>query len=97
MATEPRTQVLRELLSEFIEERVRQMPNHAFSIGDVTRALGAMLMDAGQAGALGPRDSQWMAASLDQHPFLLRSKSGSTTQWKPGLNKSALANASRDR
>ena len=91
MATDARAQTLRELLSEFIEERVRQMPDQAFSIGDVTRALSAMLMDAGQAGALAPSDNKWLAASLDHHPFLLRSQAGSTVQWKPGLNKGALA------
>ena len=94
MATDTKAQVLRELLSEFVEERVRQMPNRTFAMSDVTRALSAMLMDAGQAGALGPSDSQRIAASLDQHPFLLRSKAGSTAQWKPGLNKGVLAGAS---
>lgn len=94
MATNPRAQILRELLSEFTEERVRQMPDDAFNIGDVTRALSAMLRDADQAGALGLSDDKWISAWLDQHPFLVRSKAGSAAQWKPGLNKGALAGAS---
>ena len=78
---------------EFVEEWIRQIPNQAFSMGDVTRAVSAMLTDAGQAGSFAPSDCQWIAASLDQHPFLLRSKPGSTAQWKPGLNKGALVGA----
>jgi hypothetical protein len=93
MATNPRAQILRELLSEFVEERVRQIPNEAFSIADVTQALSAMLTDAGQAGAFAPSDNTWMAAALDRHPFVLRSRAGSTPQWKPGLNRGALAGA----
>ena len=97
MAIDQRAQILRELLSEFVEERVRQLPNRAFAMSDVTRALSAMLTDAGQAGALAPSDNKWIAVSLDQHPFLLRSKAGPTPFWKPGLNKGVLAGASGDR
>jgi hypothetical protein len=87
VAANPRATILAELAAEFVEERVRQLPASAFGVNDVTRAVASMLRDAGDCVALGPGDDKWMADWLDQHPFLLRSKAGSTTQWKPGFNK----------
>ena len=93
MAADAKAKILAELVAEFVEERVRQLPASAFGIGDVTRAVASMLRDAGDAVALEPGDDKWMTHWLNQHPFLLRSKAGSTIQWKPGLNKDAMRRA----
>ena len=93
MAGDPKRTIMAELLAEFVEERVRQLPVHAFNISDVTRAVSAMLRDAGDASALKSSDESWIADWLDQHPFLLKHKVGSGTAWKPGLNKPGLRRA----
>ena len=90
MASDAKSNILHELVAEFVEERVRQLPSSAFSLADVTLAVGTMLRDAGEAVSLAPRDDKWLIDWLNQHPFLLRSKAGPITQWKPGLNKGTL-------
>jgi hypothetical protein len=90
MAADARTKIMIELVAEFVEERVRQLPNKTFGIDDVSRALAAMLRDAEGAVEAKPGDSRWIADWLDRHPFLLKAKAGSASQWKPGLNKAAL-------
>jgi hypothetical protein len=52
-----------------------------------------MLRDAGDTVDLKAGDDPWIAQWLDQHPFLIRAKTGSPGQWKPGLNKAALKRA----
>jgi hypothetical protein len=93
VATDTRAKIVNELVAEFVEERVRQLPTKSFILDDVKRALGTMLRDAGDVVDLKAGDDRWMADWLDQHPFLIRAKAGSPGQWKPGLNKMALKRA----
>ncbi len=90
MPVDAKARMLLELLGEFVEERVRQLPTSAFSLGDVTGAVGAVLRDAGSDVALAPGDDTRIADWLNQHPFLLKPTDGSKNTWKPGLNKDAL-------
>jgi hypothetical protein len=92
MAQDARTTLVGELLSEFIEDRVRQAPQQAFGMWDVKQSLAGMLGDAGMLIELRPADERWISASLDRHPLLLR-QSVSAATWKPGLNKGAVAHA----
>jgi hypothetical protein len=93
MAGDPRQTIVAELVTEFVEERVRHSPLDAFSIGDVTSAVTAMLREASVLAAIEPDDEKWIADWLDQHPFLLQQNAGSTAQWRPGLNKDRLTGA----
>ena len=86
MAQDARTTLVGELLSEFIEDRVRQAPQQAFGIRDVKQSLAGMLDDAGLLIELHSADDSWISASLDEHPLLLRQPASAAT-WKPGLNK----------
>jgi hypothetical protein len=90
MAGDPRRTIVAELVTEFVEERVRHLPIATFSMDDVTQAITVMLREAGVLSAITPGDEMWIADWLDQHPFLLQQKAGSAAQWKPGLNKGGL-------
>ena len=93
MAADARAKMVAELVAEFVEERVRQLPTKTFGVEDVKRALGATLRDAGDTIELTSGDDRWMADWLDRHPFLLRARQGRDAGWKPGLNKAALGRA----
>ena len=86
-----RAKIVAELVDEFVEERVRQLPTKAFGVAEVKRALGAALKDAGGSIELKAGDDRFMAEWLDRHPFLLRAKAGAS--WKPGLNRDSLKRA----
>jgi hypothetical protein len=86
-----RAKIVAELVDEFVEERVRQLPSKPFGVAEVKRALGTALKEAGGAIELKAGDDRWMAERLDGHPFLLRAKAGAS--WQPGLNKGALKRA----
>ena len=81
-----------ELMSEFVEDHIKQAPQQAFGMRDVKQSLAGMLEDAGMLIELGLADERWISASLDRHPLLLR-QSVSAATWKPGLNKGAVAHA----
>jgi hypothetical protein len=85
--------IVAELVAEFVEERVRQSPSKSFALADVTRALTAMLRDSGGAVDLKRVDDAWLSQRLDEHPFLLKSKAGRASQWKPGFNKQSMRRA----
>jgi hypothetical protein len=85
--------IVTELVAEFVEERVRQSPTKSFALADVTRALTAMLRDSDAVIDLKRVDDAWLSERLDEHPFLLKSKAGRTSQWKPGFNKQAMRRA----
>ncbi len=93
MAGDPHRIIVAELLTEFVEERVRQLPTRAFGVGDVTQAASTMLREAGVLATVRPTDEQWIATWLDQHPFLLKQKAGFGALWKPGLNKGRTGRA----
>jgi hypothetical protein len=90
VAVDARGKIVAELLAEFVEERVRQQPAHAFGINEVKQALASALHDAGDAMALAPSDDRWIADRLDRHPFLLKAAKGRVPAWRPGLNRAAL-------
>jgi hypothetical protein len=52
-----------------------------------------MVRDSGAAVDLKRVDDAWLSERLDEHPFLLKSKAGRTSQWKPGFNKQAMRRA----
>jgi len=89
VAADARAKIVTELLSEFVEERVRQLPAQAFGINEVKQALGTALHDAGGAIALTPNDDRWISERLDRHPFLLKAAKGRVSAWRPGLNRAA--------
>ena len=93
MASDARSKILNELLAEFVEERVRQLPKKVFGLGDVTRALSGMLRDSDARLELKSADDARLVQWLDQHPFLRRTKTGASGQWAPGLNKPVLKRA----
>ncbi len=78
--------ILDELVAEFVEERVRQFPTRSFGVTDIVRALATALGDAGQT-ELTTKDHQKIARLLDEHPFLVRTLSGTGATWRPGLAK----------
>lgn len=87
MRADSRSQIITELAAEFVEERVRELPGKLFSVDDVKRALSTTLRDAGEAVAVLRNDDSMIEKYLDQHPFLIKARTGSLPHWKPGLNK----------
>jgi hypothetical protein len=61
MAGDPRQTIVAELVTEFVEEWVRHSPLDVFSMSDVTRAVTAMLREAGVRAAIEPNDEKWIA------------------------------------
>lgn len=90
MAGDARTTIVSELVSEFVEERVRQHPSKAFDLAAVRAALAASLKEADSGVALKPADDALIAAILDRHPFVVGTGSGAKRAWKPGLDKAAV-------
>jgi hypothetical protein len=90
VAADARSRIVAELAAEYVEERVRHRAAEPFHIDDLKLALVAMMREADTPIALKPSDDPWLAAWLDQHPFLLRARAGSNIAWKPGLNTRAV-------
>jgi hypothetical protein len=80
-----------ELMSEFVEDQVRQVPSRPFSLADLRQSLDLMLQDADLSGGLQARDDAWVSDWLDRHPLLRRDPSAAS--WKPGLNRGSLSHA----
>ena len=91
MAQDARTQIVQELVSEFVEDRVRQAPDRSFGMGELKRSLGEMLKEADLPVDLRSADEAWMSDWLDRHPLLLREQANAPAAWRPGFNKEALA------
>jgi hypothetical protein len=89
VAADARSRIVAELAAEYVEERVRHRPAEPFQIDDLKLALVALMHDADAPIALKPSDDTWLAAWLDRHPFLLRTRAGRGLAWKPGLNTQA--------
>ena len=82
-----KSNMIAELLADFVEERVRQFPKAPFDLANVKRSLNAVLKE-GQAGFdLASGDDRALTGMLDRHPFLLRAKNGTAPAWKPGLDR----------
>lgn len=90
MPGDARTTIVSELVSEFVEERVRQHPGKAFDLAAVRKAIAASLKDADAGVALAPADDALIAGLLDRHPFVVGTGSGAKRVWKPGLDKAAV-------
>ena len=87
MAASLRSSMIAELLTDYVEERVRQFPKAVFDLAGVKRSLSAVLID-GQAGFdLVPGDDRVLTSMLDQHPFLVRAGNGPGLSWRPGLDR----------
>jgi hypothetical protein len=85
MTGDARTGIIKELLQDFVEERVRQFPTKIFDLKTVRRALEPALKEAETGIDLGPGDDPLIAKLLDEHPFVV-STNGRTAAWKPGLD-----------
>ncbi len=90
MPDDARTKIMLELAAEFVEEHVRERSAEPFSMVEVKRSLGTMLREANVAVDLRSADDQWLSNWLDQHPFLLKQRTGSALAWKPGFNIGAV-------
>ncbi len=87
MTASPRSSMIAELLTDYVEERVRQFPKAVFDLAGVKRSLSAVLKD-GQAGFdLVAGDDRVLTSLLDQHPFLVRAGNGPGLSWRPGLDR----------
>ncbi len=87
MAGDVRSKLIAELVSEFVEERVRQFPTQVFDLAAVKRAVTLALKEGRTGLELMSGDDRALASLLDQHPFLVRAKDRTTLAWKPGLDK----------
>jgi len=87
MAGDARSKLIAELVSEFVEERVRQFPTQVFDLAALKRAVATALEEGGAGFELMSGDDRALASLLDRHPFLVRAKDRTTLAWKPGLDK----------
>ena len=87
MAGDARSKLIAELVSEFVEERVRQFPTQVFDLAAVKRAVTMAFKEGGTGLELLSGDDRALTSLLDQHPFLVRAKDRTTLAWKPGLDK----------
>jgi len=87
MAGDARSKLIAELVSEFVEERVRQFPTQVFDLAAVKRAVATAIKEGGAGFELMSGDDRALASLLDQHPFLVRAKDRNTLAWRPGLDK----------
>ncbi|MDB5595670.1 MAG: hypothetical protein JWM36_2631 [Hyphomicrobiales bacterium] len=81
--------LLKDLVPEFVEERVRQHPKKSFDIDEASRALAAMVAETGEKVSFSASDISKIATLLEGHPFLVR-LSGARPSWKPGLDRAQI-------
>lgn len=77
--------LLDELVSEFIEERVRRHPRAIFDLDMAVKEVSAMLTEAGEKPVAAAPERARIEALLEKHPFLTR-EPGKSPRWKPGLD-----------
>ena len=87
MAGDARSKLIAELVSEFVEERVRQFPTQVFDLAAVKGSVTMALKEGGAGFELMSGDDRALASLLDQHPFLVRAKGRTTLAWRPGLDR----------
>ncbi len=89
MGRDAKSQIVLELMAEFVEDHVRQRSARAFGMEEVKGSLGTLLREAEVAVDLTAGDDAWMRDWLDRHPLLLRDRSVTAPVWKPGFNISS--------
>ena len=86
MGRDAKSQIVLELMAEFVEDHVRQRSARAFGMEEVKGSLGTLLREAEVAVDLTAGDDAWMRDWLDRHPLLLKQGNSAAPAWKPGLN-----------
>ena len=90
MGRDAKSQIVLELMAEFVEDHVRTRSAQPFGLAEVKHSLGTLLREAEVAVDLRSSDEQWLSDWFDRHPLLLKQGSGSARAWRPGLNTGAI-------